>query len=892
MKTKLFLALFAFFGILTQALAQCSAVAEVFVTRSTPPTIACYPGPMSTGPFTYAWAFGDGTTTTQQQPTHVYATTGIYTVTLAITDANNCVANVTKLVDFANPCNSHFTVNNGGGNVVQFDGSSTTGVISQVNWDFGDGSPQATYSTSPNHTYLDPGLYTACQTISNSATGCNSTFCDTVRVNSFSCGTNVRVVSTLFPNNEVHFELAGSVILPGPPVNNLIYTFNYGDGSPTDTARQHTYAQPGTYNVCVTTSGFIHGNTVSPCSDYACTSITINTCSFVPFRDSVVAPQTVFFTNDNANNAGGGGGCSASIVHWDFGDGTSLDTIGFAATLYHHYPQNGTYQVCLSMTDATGCQGYLCQTVVVTGGSCGLSLGIVQTPQPFGQTNYLVEVFNGTANYTFHWNHNDEATQTITAPVGVVYCVTATDIYSGCTAVTCDSSAFCRTLFNYDPLTQNQIRFNDLSANFATKTWDFGDGTTSNDANPTHLFTSTGTFHVCLNTLNLPLNPCDPIANLPLPCPPQCTQGQYCMDFPIGAVDTSCLHSECVFPGDVNKDQTVNNFDLLPLGIGYGIYGTPRALAEQNITFYGHSAANWTYNVAAGNINYKHLDGDGNGYIDISDKYAIDANYGRTHNTIVPTNRLNSLAAIPLTLQFTADTVVAAGSTYTYINADILFGTPAQPATNVYGVAFTVNYPAGMSVANTTYAQYDYNSWFGTGNQVLGLSHDNPTSGQLDLAYVRTNRANKSGNGRIALVSWVITDNINGRGIDNIMREFAASISNIRIIDRFNVEKTSIGVGDSTVVVYSTSTATDNQNTWQQAVQVFPNPVDDILNISLGETKGTSLQLQNALGQTVITDIIQDRNTAKLNVSILPAGVYTLTINTEKGNVTKKVVIE
>ncbi len=38
-----------------------------------------------TGPFTYKWDFGDGQTSTEQNPSHTYATVGTYAVTLKVT---------------------------------------------------------------------------------------------------------------------------------------------------------------------------------------------------------------------------------------------------------------------------------------------------------------------------------------------------------------------------------------------------------------------------------------------------------------------------------------------------------------------------------------------------------------------------------------------------------------------------------------------------------------------------------------------------------------------------------------------------------------------------------------------------------------------------------------
>ena len=45
------------------------------------------------GPWKFAWDFGDGATSTEQNPTHVYQKEGEYTATLTVTDQKNNTGN-------------------------------------------------------------------------------------------------------------------------------------------------------------------------------------------------------------------------------------------------------------------------------------------------------------------------------------------------------------------------------------------------------------------------------------------------------------------------------------------------------------------------------------------------------------------------------------------------------------------------------------------------------------------------------------------------------------------------------------------------------------------------------------------------------------------------------
>lgn len=134
---------------------------------------------ISTLPLTYAWDFGDGSTSTEQNPEHVYKKEGLYTVTLAI---NNSLGHDTIAQEnyiFAtppNPLKANFMGENktGGSPLeVQFTDHSLVSVkipsypaINSWLWDFGDGSTST--EQNPEHTYEDAGRYSVTLTVSNS----------------------------------------------------------------------------------------------------------------------------------------------------------------------------------------------------------------------------------------------------------------------------------------------------------------------------------------------------------------------------------------------------------------------------------------------------------------------------------------------------------------------------------------------------------------------------------------------------------------------------------------------------------------------------------------------------------------------------------------------------
>ena len=63
----------------------------------------------STNAISYEWDFGDGNTSTEESPTHVYATPDIYTVTLTATSESGLSASLDKVINIQAPVTADFT---------------------------------------------------------------------------------------------------------------------------------------------------------------------------------------------------------------------------------------------------------------------------------------------------------------------------------------------------------------------------------------------------------------------------------------------------------------------------------------------------------------------------------------------------------------------------------------------------------------------------------------------------------------------------------------------------------------------------------------------------------------------------------------------------------------
>lgn len=209
----------------------CEGDATVFTNTST----------IDAGNLNYAWNFGDSNTSTDENPSHVYAIDGTYTVTLTVTSDNGCKDITTRSVTIKDSPNALFTATEKcEGFATAFTNLSTGGGTLTYSWDFGDASPASTIA-NPTYTYATAGTYTVVLTVTNSNL-CVDQHTASVTVNplptvNFSFSDVCEGTPAVFTNNST------------PGSNN----WDFGDlTSSTLTNPSHTYATFGLYNVTLT----------------------------------------------------------------------------------------------------------------------------------------------------------------------------------------------------------------------------------------------------------------------------------------------------------------------------------------------------------------------------------------------------------------------------------------------------------------------------------------------------------------------------------------------------------------------------------------------------------------------------------------------------------------
>ncbi|MBK8345719.1 MAG: PKD domain-containing protein [Bacteroidetes bacterium] len=247
----------------------------------------------STGGDSYFWDFGDGGTSTEVDPTHIYADTGMYYVTLIVNPGFTCADTALGAVGVYNTLTAAYDFSAGcSGTPVVFDDNSTSTEAGEINawdWDFDDGS--ASTDENPEHEYADGGTYTVTLTVQTDK-GCESSIAYDILVEP---GPDVAFdVDDVCQNVEAEFD-NNTTITTGSISS---YAWDFGDGSTSaEDNPSHLYGAPGTYTVTLIAFS------ANGCSDTLMQDIYIGE---LPFADAGEDDTVAYLETFQLNGSGVG----------------------------------------------------------------------------------------------------------------------------------------------------------------------------------------------------------------------------------------------------------------------------------------------------------------------------------------------------------------------------------------------------------------------------------------------------------------------------------------------------------------------------------------------------------------------------------------------------------
>ncbi|MFZ4057034.1 MAG: PKD domain-containing protein [Ferruginibacter sp.] len=345
--------------------------------------------------FNYVWDFGDPTsgalnTSTGINPTHLYNTTGPYTIKLQVTSAAGCVDDSTRILSAIYPkpvASFNVQAENCLNAVTSFSstssGAGTGATISNWFWDFGDGTPVVS-GQNVNHTYAIADTFTIKHWVITDKGCLSDTTTRSVIVNPHP-NANFSNATPLCATRTIAFSDASNTAAG----NINAWKWEMGDGTiynlNSPATFNHTYLTVGNFTVKLTVT-----------TDKGCSNP-------IPFTKSIVvsplpipgfiSPEvclsdaSAIFTDTSSVPTG-----SITSWAWNFGDPASgaLNT----STLQnpqHRYNAIGNYTATLTVTTNNGCVATLPQSFTVNGDIPVSNFNVVNTTNFCGYDSIKIQ---------------------------------------------------------------------------------------------------------------------------------------------------------------------------------------------------------------------------------------------------------------------------------------------------------------------------------------------------------------------------------------------------------------------------------------------------------------------------------------------------------------------
>jgi gliding motility-associated-like protein len=486
-----------------------------YITVSAPPvvdffsniTAGCFPlraqfndisTPGSGTNVNWAWSFGNGATSTLQNPLYVYTTSGTYFVSLTVTNSDGCSKTLVKpaYISVSNGVKADFTATNPINckppENISFQNLSTGPGTLTYQWDFGDGGTSTAFN--PSHNYLTAGPFTV-TLITTSSDGCVDTLIKTNTVQLNNTQTQINAPATGCINEGINFINQSIPV----PVSSF---WTFGDAT-TSTQINPTkaYTATGGYNIKVI-------NQYANCVDSATHVITINPKPTAVFTstDSIScrAPHTVNFQDQSTG---------ALSWSWDFGDGGTSSVQNPS----HTYNSLGSYTVRLIVTNNFGCNDTIIKTnfvrlekpifnplIVPNEGCRMLNVNFTANSTAVDSiATWFWDFGNGnTSGIRNTSNIFDSGSYNIKLRIVTVQgCIDSVVITNGVRVGTKPTANFSAAPLNVCAF--SNVQFTDLTGGNPDEwSWSFGDGGTSAMQNPLYAYTDTGTFTIRLISYN------------------------------------------------------------------------------------------------------------------------------------------------------------------------------------------------------------------------------------------------------------------------------------------------------------------------------------------------------------------------------------------------------
>ena len=445
----------------------------------------------------FYWDFGNGMSSNEQNPTHIYSQPGFYTVSFTVNDGSNSDTETKySLIRVNPPPIADFTVNNQTGcspHSSEFTDLSipTSGTITDWFWAFGNG--ETSFEQNPTVVYTEIKNY--------------NVFLKVVDINGCEASTSksnyIKLdgpVANFLYDSVVCGLPANVTFLNQSTGNELDYFWDFGDGTTStgDVPGTHVYTAFDSTKVTLIVTERNTG-----CSDTLSSSLVVGNYE-AEFDWDIECGNNEFTINvENKTSV-------YNTLKWDFGG----ESIAFTSNASHNFSSKGPYEITLTTTIDPSCW----DTTTIQ-----YNLPIANISYDASICSYPFEVAfknqSSAKNFQSFWEFGDSTSSTQNEPIHIYTippemflsklliedsfgCVDSAQQY---VTVPFPIARFYELNSKHTGCSPLNLTFKDtsytLGSNISAVEWNFGDSLSGNnnfstDSNPSHTYNTPGIYDI------------------------------------------------------------------------------------------------------------------------------------------------------------------------------------------------------------------------------------------------------------------------------------------------------------------------------------------------------------------------------------------------------------
>lgn len=309
-----------------------------------------------------------------------------------------------------------------------------------------------------------------------------------------------------------------------------------------------------------------------------------------------------------------------------------------------------------------------------------------------------------------------------------------------------------------------------------------------------------------------------------------------------------------VYPGDCNKDNLVNHMDLFPIGLMFGQYGSPRNLADTNISFgVPKKVNNWFFELRG--INAKHADVDGNGWVDELDINQLRRNFGKDKGNYLP---ILSFASNDVKLSLSIPDTIKLNTTSSKLSVPIVITSPDK--INAYGLGFSYTVQIYDKNSISQSKPYPYTKYIRTNVwdefTTLYLMDTTSYKEHVNIAYCKRNQSNGDLDPQGGIIDIIIEEVLIGIANPGEQTHLNIYLKEVALIDK---NYNTIPISPVSKRIYLQKATSSIAQVQHMGWSVYPTKIEDELTILNPLVQKANYQIYNAMGQLIAAGKMTDK---------------------------------